>query len=62
MTPDEELKMRVRAAGTALSRRAAIIYMVAAIACFMAALYFRDNASRGLDVSPLKPAATEPAE
>ena len=62
MTSDEEPQLRVRAAATARSRRAAIIYMVAAIACFVAALYFRDNASRGLDVSPLKPAATDPAE
>jgi hypothetical protein len=54
--------MRVRAAGIARSRRAAIICMASAIACFMAALYFWDNASRGSDASLLKPAATEPVK
>jgi ABC-type uncharacterized transport system permease subunit len=62
MTPDEELQMRVRAADIAWSRRAAIVCMAAAIACFMATLYFWDNAFRELDVSALKPAATEPAK
>jgi hypothetical protein len=32
--------------------------MAAALACFMASLYFWDNAFRGLDVSALKPPAT----
>jgi len=59
MTPDE---IRARAADIARSRRAAIICMIAATACFVATLYFWDNAYRGLDVSPLKPAATEPAK
>jgi hypothetical protein len=62
MTPDEELQMSLSAAGMARSRRAAIICMASAIACFMAALYFWDNASRRLDTSPLKPTATEPAK
>jgi hypothetical protein len=57
MTPDQ------RAAAIAWSRRAAIICMVAAVACFMASLYFWDNAFRGPDVSALKsPVATEPAK
>ena len=59
MTPDE---MRDRASGIARSRRAAIICAAAALACFMASLYFWDNAFRGLDVSALKPAAIEPTK
>jgi hypothetical protein len=59
MTPDE---MRDRAAGIARSRRAAIVCVAAALACFMAGLYFSDNAFRELDVSALKPKATEPAK
>lgn len=54
MTPDQ------RAAGIVRSRRLAIACMAAALACFMATLYFWDNAYRQLDVSSLKPAATEP--
>jgi hypothetical protein len=58
MTPDE---MRDRAVGIARSRRVAIICVAAALAWFMASLYFSDNAFRELDVSALKPTATEPA-
>jgi hypothetical protein len=54
MTPDQ------RAAGIVRSRRLAIACMAAALACFMATLYFWDNAYRELDVSSLKPATTEP--
>jgi hypothetical protein len=56
MTPDQ------RAAGMARSRRLAIVCMAAAFACFLATLYFWDNAFRELEVSALKPAATEPAK
>jgi hypothetical protein len=49
MTPDEQL-MRVKR-----SRRAAIICMAAATACFMVSLHFSE-----LDVSELKPVTTEP--
>ena len=59
MTLDE---MRERAAGIARSRRAAIICVAAALTCFMASLYFSDNAFRELDVSALKSAAIEPAK
>ena len=34
----------------------------AALACFMASLYFSDNVFRELGVSALKPTATEPAK
>ena len=56
MTPDQ------RAAAIAWSRRAAIICMVAAVACFMASLYFWDNAFREPHLSALTPAATELAK
>ena len=59
MTLDE---MRDRAAGIARSRRAAIVCAAAALACFMASLYFSDNVFRELGVSALKPTATEPAK
>jgi hypothetical protein len=36
--------------------------MAAALAAFLATLYFWDNAFRELDVSALKPTATEPAK
>jgi len=54
MTPDQ------RAAAIARSRRAAIMCMAGAVACFMASLYFSDNTIRGPDASALKPVATEP--
>jgi len=56
MTPDQ------RAAATAWSRRAAIICMAGAVACFMASLYFWDNAFREPHLSALTPAATELAK
>jgi hypothetical protein len=54
--------MRDRAVGIARSRRVAIICVAAALACLMASLYSSDNAFRELDVSALKPTATEPAK
>lgn len=56
MTPDQ------RATSIARSRRLAIVCMAAALAAFLATLYFWDNAFRELDVSALKPTATEPAK
>jgi hypothetical protein len=60
MTPDEE--PLDRAVGIARSRRAAIICMVGAAACFVVSLYFWYDSIRELDVSALKPMATEPAK
>ena len=60
MTPNEESPDRD--ARIAWSRRAAIICIAAAVACFMVSLYFWDNSVRELDISALKPAATESAE
>ena len=60
MTPNEESSDPD--ARIAWSRRAAIICIAAAVACFMVSLYFRDNSVRELDISALKPAATESAK
>jgi len=55
VSPDRDVRI-------ARSRRAAIVCMAAAVTCFMASLYFWDNSVRELDVSALKPAATESAK
>jgi hypothetical protein len=63
MIPPEDQQVRDRAARVAWSRRAAIICMAAATACFMVSLYLWNNSIRVLDVSALKPVATtEPAK